>query len=71
MVISVAGSVESQINLQRRFFLNVALWQVLWLPLVAVVSHCGPELRQALIMDERLAPQIRTFPTSVLKENYA
>lgn len=48
-------------------FLNVALWQVLWLPLVAVVSHCGPELLQALIMDDCLAPQIRTFPTRVLK----
>ena len=73
MVISVPGSVECQINLQRWLFLNVALWQVLWLPLVAVVPHCRPELLQALIMDvpERLAPQIPTFQTSVLKENYA
>lgn len=73
MVISVSGSVESQINLQRRFLLNVALWQVLWLPLVAIVPHCSLELLQALIMDvpECLAPQICTFPTSVLKGNYA
>lgn len=49
MVISVSGSVESQINLLRRFLPNVALWQVLWLPLVAVVPHCSPELLQALI----------------------
>lgn len=49
MVISMSGSVESQINPQRQFLLNVAPWQVLWLPLVAVVPHCSPERLQALI----------------------
>lgn len=56
MVISVSGSVESQINPQRQFLLNVALWQVLWLPLVAVVPHCSPEPLQALIVNLTVWP---------------
>lgn len=58
---SMPGKVESQTNLRRPCLWNAVLWQVLWLPLVAIVLNYSPDWITVQIDGPEMSGSLDTY----------